>query len=286
MKKVTAAVCAVVLAGVLVSGAVLAKGANDRKQAIGSQSALEIALADAGILQADAVHTRSVLEREGMHYVYDVEFDCAGYEYDYTVDAKSGDILEREVEPNRASAAPQTTSAETTGTETTERVSVYETQAQTAVQTTAQSVTLEQAKRIAAADAKLDAKQVTFTEAELDEEDGVRVYEVEFLHNGTAYEYHIGITGEILRRQTEGIYARGEKQENTAAASAGISVEQAKEIALRHANLRQEDVRLKKALLDRDDNAYEIEFVCARTQYEYSVDVQTGKILEYDIDND
>lgn len=98
MKKTAVAICSVALAGVLVSGAVLAKGASEKKNAIGSQSALEIALADAGIRSADARNTKSVFERAGDGYVYDVEFDCGTNEYDYIIDAKSGEILEYSID--------------------------------------------------------------------------------------------------------------------------------------------------------------------------------------------
>ena len=58
---------------------------------------------------------------------------------------------------------------------------------------------MENAKQIAVAHAGLSIEQVTFSKAELDEEDDIRVYEIEFIHNGVEYEYTINAcTGEIM----------------------------------------------------------------------------------------
>lgn len=68
-----------------------------------------------------------------------------------------------------------------------------------------------------------------------------------------------------------------------------ISVNQAKEIALEHANLTEEDVRFTTAKFE-DDNSegpqYEVEFYSGSTEYEYEIDALTGEIQDYDIDYD
>lgn len=70
-----------------------------------------------------------------------------------------------------------------------------------------------------------------------------------------------------------------------------ITVEQAKSIALEHANLKETDVKFTKAELELDDGRYEydIEFRTDRyNEYDYTIDAESGKILEFehDIEND
>lgn len=70
--------------------------------------------------------------------------------------------------------------------------------------TTSTSITLDKAKKIALDDAGLKASQVTFTTAKQDYEDGVNVYEIEFIYNGYEYEYVIKKSnGKILERDCE-----------------------------------------------------------------------------------
>jgi hypothetical protein len=62
---------------------------------------------------------------------------------------------------------------------------------------------LELAKAVALADAGLTEAQVTFKELEAEKEDGTVVYEVEFVYNGTEFEYKITATGTILKSESE-----------------------------------------------------------------------------------
>ena len=68
-----------------------------------------------------------------------------------------------------------------------------------------------------------------------------------------------------------------------------ITKDEAKEIALNHAGYNADEVKFTKAKLDRDDGRYEydIEF---RTddyiEYEYSINAENGRILEFDREYD
>lgn len=68
-----------------------------------------------------------------------------------------------------------------------------------------------------------------------------------------------------------------------------ITLEQAKEIALADAKLDAKDVKFTKAKLDFDDGRYEYE-IDFRTddnwEYDYTIDAETGKILEADREKD
>ena len=68
-----------------------------------------------------------------------------------------------------------------------------------------------------------------------------------------------------------------------------ISKDRAKEIALDHAGYEESEVRFIKAKLDFDDGRYEyeIEFRAdGNLEYDYSINAENGKIVEFDRDYD
>lgn len=303
MKKTVTAICSIALAGVIASGAFIANGAHEKKNAISSQAALEIALKDAGVNQTDALNSKSVLERDGIHYVFDVEFDYDTNEYDYKINAKDGSIIERDTDKNDDVAAITsattvvTTTAATTATKENKPEKVTEAvtssvKNETTTQKKADTITLDKAKSIAVAEAKLNIGSVVFTKAKLDNDDGVQEYEIEFTYNEKEYEYTIDAkSGRIIERDVdviETVTKTKKAEEKTKTSSAYISIESAKAIALKHANLNASDVRFEKVVLDKDDGIYEyeIEFTKGHVEYEYSINAKTGAIIEYDIDTD
>ena len=72
------------------------------------------------------------------------------------------------------------------------------------------------------------------------------------------------------------------------AAPQKITVDSALAIALRHAGLSSDQVMVTKAELDTDDSlaAYEIEFLCRGTEYEYEIDAYSGAILDWDAEEE
>lgn len=71
---------------------------SDTKKYIGEERAKEIALKDAGVSAADATFIHAYLDRDDRVIDYDVEFYYDGKEYDYEINAYTGDILEKSVE--------------------------------------------------------------------------------------------------------------------------------------------------------------------------------------------
>ena len=80
---------------------------------------------------------------------------------------------------------------------------------------------------------------------------------------------------------------------STAAQSApnsNVSIEQAKEIALNHANKTADQVQFVKSKQDWENgrSVYEIEFIYQEginyIEYDYEIDASTGQILSYDYD--
>ena len=71
-----------------------------------------------------------------------------------------------------------------------------------------------------------------------------------------------------------------------AMANTGITMEQAKQIALQRAGLNASDVVCTKACLDMDDGRmeYDIDFRAGSREYDCDVDAQPGLITKYDLD--
>lgn len=60
---------------------------------IGNEEAIRIALSHAGVNAADAFDLDAELDFEGPTAHYDVDFKAGGMEYDYDIDAVTGEIL-------------------------------------------------------------------------------------------------------------------------------------------------------------------------------------------------
>lgn len=142
---------------------------------ISREKAETAALKDAGVKRADVTFEKSKLDRDGDRAVYDIEFYSAEKEYDYEIDALTGEILKREQEPRQTSGA------------------------------SGQSlIGVEKAKKLAAEHAGLTVSQAKFTECELDRDDGRVVYELEFRCGGEEYEYTVdACSGAILEAERD-----------------------------------------------------------------------------------
>ena len=68
------------------------------KKFIGKEAAINAALAHAGLKRADVRDLKCELDRENGVMVYEVEFDCRGFEYDYDIDARTGAVLKSKKE--------------------------------------------------------------------------------------------------------------------------------------------------------------------------------------------
>ncbi len=132
---------------------------------------------------------------------------------------------------------------------------------------------------------------------ELDKDDEVPHYSIEFTANGFEYDYEIGLDGTVIEsdkeaddsKKAETVPASNANQESKKAeeskpGSKGfISIDSAKNAALRHAGLKASDVEFKEAKLDTDDRIahYDIEFVSGGIEYEYEINAQSGKVGEF-----
>ncbi|MDD2364192.1 MAG: PepSY domain-containing protein, partial [Eubacteriales bacterium] len=148
----------------------------------------------------------------------------------------------------------------------------------------------DRATSIAFSHAEVNAEEVRELEVELDTDDGYLIYEVEFKHNNTEYEYDIdAISGKILKFETDGRgVSRPSDPQGTDKDSSSEIISQvaALDIALKHAGVTRNQLHDLEIELDRDDGRrlYEIEFEVGNTEYEYDIDAVSGRILKSEVD--
>ena len=149
------------------------QGDASTKSYIEQDRALEIALQHAGLSRNQITGLDIEFDCEDGVMVYEVEFDCSGDEYEYDIDAVSGDIIKWEKErgdekqSGSNSSAPQTTEPD------------------------AQMISADKAKSVALGHAGVSASDVTGLKCRTDRENGRLVFEVDFKYNGYEYEYDI-----------------------------------------------------------------------------------------------
>ncbi len=154
-------------------------------------------------------------------------------------------------------------------------------------------ITADEAKSAALTHAKVTADSASFTKTEMDFDDGVMVYEIEFVSGNVKYEYDINATdAAVTKYETEQIASNSQNSSNSNnsannnsstnnnTASASVTQEQAKNIALQHAGVSNATVT--KLEYDRDDNDYDIEFTAGGYKYEYEVNASNGSVKNWE----
>jgi uncharacterized membrane protein YkoI len=150
---------------------------------IGKDEAKVIALEDAALNEDEVTFIRTKLERDDGRTVYEVEFYSTDTEYDYEIDAYTGEIVsfDSEVEGRRV-----------TRTNRSEAPPVTEYIGEAA------------AKAIALDLAGLGEAEVRKLKVEFDRDDGRYVYEIEFKNGRTEYEYAIdAVDGTVYEREVD-----------------------------------------------------------------------------------
>lgn len=251
---------------------------------IDQEAAWQAALQDAGASAQTVTNQYCKLDTENGQEVYELSFVLEGAEYEYTLRAADGAIVEKEKEVLSSAAGNDGDTL----------------------------ITEDQASGIALQSAGKAASDVTFSKLKLERERGLWVYEITFRStDGVEYEYEINASsGQILKEsydawdRTAAQQPEAEKKENkkqssgssasskkssksTGDSKATLSLSDAKSIVLKNAGVSGSKVKFSKAKLTRDDGRmiYDIEFyIKGKAEYEYEIDANTGKILDKDIE--
>jgi len=191
------------------SGAQPAPSPTAASVTITEAKAKQIALAHAQLAENAVTFIKVKNDRENGRKVFDVEFYSGSIEYDYEIDAITGNILSFDFEvENHFIPTPRPTIAPTPAT--TIAPTIAPTLAPTAAPTVAPTappanaqadsyIGEARAKEIALTHAKLTEAEVSHMKVRLDRDDGYMVYEVEFHRGHMEYEYDIdAINGAIL----------------------------------------------------------------------------------------
>lgn len=117
-------------------------------------------------------------------------------------------------------------------------------------------------------------------------------YEVDFYYNNNEYEAKVDAKeGKIiytdfpLTNTTNNTTNNSTNEESTTQSTEEISLEEAKDITLKHANLNENNLTLIKAREENDDGkmVYEIEWHDGTYEYDFDIS-KTGEVLHYDKD--
>ena len=288
--KIIAAAVGILVVIAIILLATSGAGAEGTTRGIGLDKSIEVALADAGLRRDQVSGLQGHFEKDDGLDAYDVSFTANNYEYEYTIKASDGAILDCKIE---SPEGLQVTSQQ------------------------ARDIGTDKALEAALTHAGLKKADIELTKSRKGTEDGHAVYEFDFLKDNVAYEYDIdAATGGVIEFSREVI----NKKESTSAdgnssqagngtaaepaksdapktdsgksdgsANSGtksdyIGTDKAKSIALENAGVKTANATFTAAKLDRDDGryVYEIDFYTSDREYDYEIDASTGKILERD----
>ena len=144
-----------------------------------------------------------------------------------------------------------------------------------------------EAKSIALSHAGKSGADAVFSKAMLDEDDGILVYELTFLADGQEYEYEISAsTGDVIKYEQE---RSGQSWTHSNVSSKKlIEKERAKQIALSHAGIAEENISRYESELDQDDGKakYEISFYAGKVEYDIEVNAVTGAVESFEMEED
>lgn len=258
-------------------------GTASDKAYIGSEQALSAALKHAGVSSPSAQKVEMDWEEGRM--VYEVEFISGQTEYEYDIDAISGDVLKHKSEAADPEDIrnPSNNTTATAGNKTTTATSnaaPQRTSAASSASSAASSrISQEQAEQAALQHAGLSESQVDYIRAEWDWDDNK--YDVEFFTSTHEYDYEIDArTGAVREWEKEAV-----RKTTAAAAASSLTAEQARDTALKHAGVSSSQVREMEVEFDREDQVYEVEFKASGREYDYRIST-AGEILGYSFDWD
>ena len=275
-KTAVTVLCALAILTAVGTGTAFAVSAVAESTSIGADKAKMFAFADAGVDPVAAENVRTEFDFEHGHFIYDVEFTANGTEYGYWIQASDGSVVKKKIELIGAGGSKTGITA---------------------------AITQKDARKIALEDAGLTEAEVTISAEKLDAENGVAVYEVDFVKGNVKYEYDINATTGAVYSKSSALPSTetAAQPSETAAAAANatvaptaenrsnnsyIGLERAKAIALSDAGLSAASVTFTEAKQDLDDGVpnYDLDFYTATHEYDYEIDAQTGAIMDKSVE--
>lgn len=205
-KTLIIVVAAIVLAGIGFAAGMMVKTSHAENSGdyIGAECAKNIALENVGVSTAKATFTKVEVDTSDNPTVYEIEFYTSSNEYEFEINAFTGEILEKSSEAFKTevqyeeAAQPESSSSDPASLPS---HSGSHTQSP-ANSASSDYIGIDKAKKIALKHAGIS--NVTFTKTKLDSDDGIKTYEIEFISGNYEYEYEINAyTGAIMDYDTE-----------------------------------------------------------------------------------
>ena len=160
---------------------------KDKNKYISRESAKDAAFKHAIVTESEVTDLSVELDIEHHRVIYDISFDHKGYEYEYEVNALTGEVVSYFKEKEEV-IVKTTTKKKTTTTK----------------KTTVSKISKEKAKSIALKDAGVNEKDIKDYEIEYDYEKGKYIYEIDFESGKYDYSYDIDAnTGKIINKEKE-----------------------------------------------------------------------------------
>lgn len=143
---------------------------------IGKTKAKTIAFSHAGVKAKNVTNYRGKLDYDDGYLVYELDFECNGYEYEYEIDALDGTVLKSKKEMANDTVSDQNDSY----------------------------IGTSKATAAALSHAGVSKQKAQKLKCELEHDDGYTYYEVEFKSGNYEYEYEIdAFTGKIRKHEKE-----------------------------------------------------------------------------------
>ena len=226
-------------------------------------------------------------EYRAANNTYEVDFDVAGNDFEYIIDAATGEVVGGHTDYR----APQPDTREPTpsapDTPPTQPVQPVQPDTPADIGEAAAKAAALQKAGIA------DADSVTWIKCQRDWEDGC--YDLEFECGSTVYECEVRCAdGAVTDYSSEPCddlshhHGDGQRDGGDQASSGDIGPDAAAQAALTHAGLTAADVRGLAVERDWEGGrlVYEVEFRSGVMEYEYKIDAATASVLEHEAEID
>ncbi len=179
---------------------VVQSGTASSQGYIGADSALDISCGHAGVSVNDIYGQEVEFDSERGLMIYEVEFQVGAEEYEYHIDAATGEVLWSEHHPDDDWPAGTAGTGAGTSNAGTGTVSTGTGTTNTGAGSSTAYIGSDAALSAAYTHAGITDPSSAFdVKSELDDEHGQMIYEVEFQVGAEEYEYHIdAVTGEVL----------------------------------------------------------------------------------------
>jgi uncharacterized membrane protein YkoI len=260
-------------------------GGTNAETYITEEQAKEIAFTHASVTQDNVSLLRVQFDYDDWRAVYEVDFYSDYNEYDYDIDATTGEILGYDVDmEHNVGAIPQTGNTSTGNTPTGNTQTNTQSQTTSAASQNTQSDTQSQTTQ--SAQNTQAVNQPTQSDAPASQNTQATAPVSQVTQSASPSPQNTQATAPANTQDSAP--AAAPAPGNSTSNDSWISSTDAENAALSHAGVTSSDVSYLRSHLDRDDGKtmYEVSFYYNYMEYEYDVDALTGNILSFDQDYD